>query len=203
MRKTKFFFVMLLLAFFCLGSGIAGASGGSASDPLVSQSWVDAYVDEQFDSIERQLTEIRKAIAAMGGMRSVSMTLEIGSPMVEMQGSYMPIDEDNAKVVPYIDKNNRTLVPVRFIAEELGAVVGWDAASRKVSITAGATEIEMFIGSTTYYVNGSARTMDTAPVINTGWDRTVVPVRFVAEALGCELDWAPKDAATRYVYITR
>ena len=52
-----------------------------------------------------------------------------------------------------------------------------------MTIVDGDTTVVMTIGETTYTVNDDEATMDTAPVIGDG-DRTYVPVRFVAEALG-------------------
>jgi len=60
--------------------------------------------------------------------------------------------------------------------------------------------VTMFIGSTNYVADGSAGSMDVAPFIEDG--RTFVPVRFIAEAFGAEVDWEPKDAATEKVFVT-
>ena len=47
---------------------------------------------------------------------------------------------------PFIDENNRTLVPIRFIAEELGADVGWEPDTRTVTIEDKNVFIELAIG---------------------------------------------------------
>lgn len=52
-------------------------------------------------------------------------------------------------------------------------------------------KIEMWIGQTQAFVNGEARWLDSPPTIING--RTLVPVRFIAESLGCEVDWAPES----------
>ena len=57
----------------------------------------------------------------------------------------------------------------------------------------------MSIGSTQYSLNGENKYMDTAPTIKTGWNRTMVPIRFVAEALGKSVEW---DKANKLVFIT-
>lgn len=84
---------------------------------------------------------------------------------------------------PYVDSNWRTMVPFRVLGETFGAKVFWDNDARTVTYELGDTEIVMTIDSETYTVNGTEKTMDTAPVIGDG-DRTYVPVRFVGEALG-------------------
>ncbi|MEE0511535.1 MAG: copper amine oxidase N-terminal domain-containing protein [Peptococcaceae bacterium] len=86
---------------------------------------------------------------------------------------------------PYVDSNWRTMVPFRVLGETFGATVDWDQDNKTVTYTYGNTTLTMTIGSTTYTVNGEDKTMDTAPVLN--GDRTYVPVRFVAEALGYEV----------------
>ena len=83
---------------------------------------------------------------------------------------------------PYIDSAWRTMVPFRVLGETFGAEVEWNQDKQTVTYTYGDNELVMTIGEKTYTVNGEEKTMDTAPVIQK--DRTFVPVRFVAEALG-------------------
>ena len=82
---------------------------------------------------------------------------------------------------PYID-SGRTLVPVRYLADALGATTNWDSDTQQVTVSTAAYNISMTIGSTTLTVNGQAQTMDVAPVINDG--RTYLPARWVANASG-------------------
>ena len=81
---------------------------------------------------------------------------------------------------PYV-ADGRTMVPIRALTETFGAEV--DFKDNVVTIVDGDTTVVMTIGETTYTVNGEEATMDVAPVIGSG-DRTYVPIRFVAEALG-------------------
>jgi len=83
--------------------------------------------------------------------------------------------------------SGRVLVPVRFIAEGLNAEVDWDASSRTVTIEANDDVIVLTIGSTSFTINGETQQMDVAPRLTGG--RTLVPVRFIAEALGKCVDW--------------
>ena len=89
--------------------------------------------------------------------------------------------------VPPIIVNNRTMLPARFVAENLGATVGWDGPTQKVTIKTDTTTIEMFIGKSEAYVNGIAVTLDSAPFIH--GNRTYTPVRFIAENLGATVEW--------------
>jgi phosphate transport system substrate-binding protein len=89
-------------------------------------------------------------------------------------------------VPPFIE-NSRVLVPVRAIFEALGASVSWDEATRTVSAIKGDTTISLVIGSNKAYVGESEKTLDVPARIAGG--RTFVPVRFVSEALGAEVEW--------------
>lgn len=88
---------------------------------------------------------------------------------------------------PYIDDAWRTMVPVRVLAETLGAKVEY--ADNVVTVVDGDTTVEMTIGEKAYTINGEAAEteMDTVPVIGDG-DRTYVPIRFLTNALGYEVN---------------
>lgn len=87
---------------------------------------------------------------------------------------------------PYIDGNSRTMIPVRFVSEALGADVSWDDNTQTAVISLDGTTVKVPVGSKTITVtkggNISTVTMDTQAVITDG--RTCIPIRFVAEALG-------------------
>mgnify|MGYP003733309921 CR=1 FL=1 len=100
--------------------------------------------------------------------------------------------------VPYI-KNSRSYVPMRYLAQMLGAEIVWSEADQTVTLTKeGETTVVLTIGSSTYTVNGESKTMDVAPeIVN---DRSFLPARFVAEAFGAQVGW---DEATQTVIIVR
>lgn len=88
--------------------------------------------------------------------------------------------------VPVIE-NGRTLVPLRAIFERIGATVEWDGATQTVKATKGDTTISLTIDNTTAYKNGEAITLDVPAKILNG--RTLVPVRFVADCFGVDVEW--------------
>jgi N-acetylmuramoyl-L-alanine amidase len=100
--------------------------------------------------------------------------------------------------VPFIS-NGRLLVPVRFLADALGARASWDQEAQDVTVsrvTRGFIVLELTIGSavmesTSGYGNtaGTGKTiqMDMAPVIVNG--RAYLPARYVAEAFGFDVSW--------------
>lgn len=98
---------------------------------------------------------------------------------------------------PYIDENDRTMVPVRFVSEALGADVKWEDKTKKVTITKGSIKAILQIGKKSIEVNGKAQNMDTVAIKKEG--RTFVPARFVSQALGADVEW---DEAVTTVYIT-
>ncbi|MEW9667418.1 N-acetylmuramoyl-L-alanine amidase [Ammoniphilus sp. 3BR4] len=92
----------------------------------------------------------------------------------------------------------RTMVPIRIIAEEMGAEVGWDNQQRKVTIQSKAIDLTMHVGRKKATVNGKEVAMDVPPVIDKG--RTLVPLRFVGESLGTTVGW---EQETRSVIVNQ
>lgn len=90
---------------------------------------------------------------------------------------------------PFINQDNRLMVPLRAIAEALGAQVHWDPQARSITLFKDGTTTVLRINSLEGTVNGQPRQMDTAPVIKNS--RTMVPVRFVSEFLGSTVHWDP------------
>ena len=89
-------------------------------------------------------------------------------------------------VAPII-RNDRTMLPARFVAEAMGAVVEWDNNLRIITITKDDTEIVFTIDSETAMVNGETITLDSPALIE--YDRTYTPLRFIAENLGGTVEW--------------
>jgi len=106
-------------------------------------------------------------------------------------------EEQTMDVAPYI-KGDRTFMPVRYAALACGvdeANILWDGTNKTVTLIKGDRVAQMKIGSTTMLINGAAITMDVAPeIVYPG--RTMLPVRWVGQALGAQVDW---DAETQTV----
>ena len=99
--------------------------------------------------------------------------------------------------VPPVIIDGRTMVPLRAIFEALGIDVEWIAETRTIIGTTEDTRIELTVDSTAALVNGEEVTLDVPATIMDG--RTLVPVRFIAESTGQDVDW---EARTRTVLIT-
>ena len=115
-----------------------------------------------------------------------------GQPSVVVDGTPIYLDSS-----PFIDRNNRLIVPLRAIGEALGAKVEWNQYTREITMQKGEVTFKLTIGQQVAVVNGVARQMDTSPVIEQS--RTMVPVRFVSEFLGAEVEW---NGVTRMVTVT-
>ena len=100
-------------------------------------------------------------------------------------------------VKPFIDERYRVLVPIRFVSELLGAVVDWENESRTAVIKQGKDEICYTVYQPMAYLNGEMMVMDTYGILKDC--RTMVPIRFISELLGCTVVW---DKNTSTVVIT-
>lgn len=136
--------------------------------------------------------KVAEVVTPAPGEKVGSCEFRIGSNIYYAGGVAKVMD-----VAPYI-KNDRTYVPMRYMGEALGAEVVWDDAARTVTLTKDDTTVVFTIGSTTYTVNGEAKTADVAPEIAN--DRAMLPARFVAEAFGAVVGW---DASTQTVLIQK
>ncbi len=87
---------------------------------------------------------------------------------------------------PFI-QNGRVLVPMADIFEALGATVTWDASSQTVTGVKGDTSVILVIGQSTATIGEESQTLDVPAQIVDG--HTVVPLRFVSEALGAQVIW--------------
>lgn len=139
---------------------------------------------------------MRKAISLSVGVLVLSLCLLVASPSLLAGHSHdVDVYVNGVKVVfpdqkPFIDATvNITYVPLRFVSEALGAEVEWDGSKRRVVITQQNKEINMKIGSRNATIDGEAMFVGvSAKLVN---ERTMVPLRFVSEVLGAEVDWIP------------
>ncbi|HEY8500151.1 MAG TPA: stalk domain-containing protein, partial [Clostridia bacterium] len=98
-------------------------------------------------------------------------------------------------VQPFFYKS-RTMVPIRGVFEAMGALVEWDNYTKTVEVSKGGIEVRVQLDNPVALVNGRRISMDVPAVGLNG--RIFVPVRFISEALGADVDW---DNNTKTVYI--
>ena len=113
-----------------------------------------------------------------------TMSVTIGEPNLIIDGESVPIDDSGS--VAYVE-NGRTMMPVRGIAEAIGAEVSYEGETQTVTVENADTVIALTIGEDEMEVNGEKVMLLSAPEIKE--ERTMLPVRDVAEALDCEVEW--------------
>ena len=124
------------------------------------------------------------------------VVLQIGKSTFTVNGASKMLDS------PPVIKNGRTLVPIRAIIEALAGTVGWDATTKKATVTLGKKTIVLWIGKSAATVNGVSTLIDSTnakvvPEIING--RTMLPLRFVTQNLGATVGW---DQNTQTITIT-
>jgi hypothetical protein len=120
--------------------------------------------------------------------------LTIGVSTADVNGKAVLLD-----AAPYIDKaTGRTLVPLRFISEQLGGVVAWEPFTQAITLTFGDHVVQLGVGNQTAFRDGQTITIEQPPVIVPP-GRTMVPLRFIAEAMGAKVDW---NGVTRTIAVT-
>ena len=109
--------------------------------------------------------------------------MQIGSPLALLNGNAAAIDTIDTK--PII-QSGRTMLPLRFVSEKMGATVKFTDNNTPIIITMGTTKISVKLNSVTMTIekNGkkTTKTLDSKVVLYKS--RTLVPVRAISEALG-------------------
>lgn len=128
------------------------------------------------DTNNEKLIKILRNLISING-RNGGVT----AVLVELDGKTIEFDQDA------VLKEGRVLVPFRKIFEVLGGTVTWSLTDQKVTGQVGANNITLTIGNKTAFFNNKAVTLDVPAVIING--RALVPVRFVADSLGKNVEW--------------
>jgi sugar lactone lactonase YvrE len=135
-------------------------------------------------------------VRVIGEQPRTVLVLRVGSPTMKVGSSGVVLD------VPPVIVEGRTLIPIRAVVESLGGTVAWDAASQTVTISLDGTELKLVIGKSNALVNGKSTPVDSTnpkvvpQILNS---RTMLPLRFVAESLGADVQW---EDSTQTITIT-
>lgn len=125
-----------------------------------------------------------KIIAKLGDKTSTLSLYDENTKLIKMKINDVnySINGEGKKMdaKPFI-KNDRTLVPLRFIVEAIGGEVNWDNDNRLVTVNSKGKTIVLPIDSKTIKIDGKDVNIDQAAIIK--GDRTFVPIRFIAENL--------------------
>lgn len=114
--------------------------------------------------------------------------LQIDNPYMKINGISKEIDEGNGTVPVML--NGRTLLPIRALIAELGGTLQVNG-EQKIIIKLNDKDITLWINNTVAEVNGSKTKLDVAPKLING--RTMLPIRFIGENLGLNLEWDSKS----------
>ena len=168
---------------------VTGDGGGETlSSP--SAAVVATTTDEVLGGNVSDLTE---------GEQKNLILMKLDDPNMSLNGVDQEIDPGRGTAPIVV--NGRTMVPIRAIIEAMEGTVGWDDGEQKITLDAAGHSVEMWLNRTDLIVDGTAKEMDIAPsTIN---DRTMVPVRFAAENVGCTVDWIGSTSEIVVVFITR
>lgn len=143
------------------------------------------YLDEDLTEAFDFETVIRKSVSLYAkwtpATSKTAMVLTIGEIGATVNGE--TVINDAAPVIV----NNRTMLPIRFVAETFGATVEWNETTRAVNVSLGDVKVSLIVGEGFAMVNGEAKELDCASFIEN--DRTYLPVRFVMESLRLHVEW--------------
>lgn len=146
---------------------------------------IDTEYNEEYDAFKDEDTYYGEGSFEPDGEReSTEVPSEIS---VYVDGEPLSFDVPPAMI------NDRTMVPMRRIFEALGASVTWDEETQTaVGVTAD-NEVRITVGESFLRKNGKKAALDTpATVIS---DRTLIPVRAVAESFDCSVEWVESRQA--------
>lgn len=97
------------------------------------------------------------------------------------------VEFTNETGIPFINKANRTLVPMRVVMEKYGCTVDWNQENRTAIVKKGEVTVEVPVGKDYVTVNGKQVKSDSAAQVVKG--RTYLPIAVVLEAVGADVRW--------------
>jgi DNA-binding transcriptional MerR regulator len=153
---------------------------------------ITAKIDEMKQAVRNKYTE-----EELSEIEEVSETLEETAGVEALPVENILTETDVKFDTPPVIKQGRTLIPVRAITEAMGATVEYDIELQTVTIIKGEKTILLSLADDKVFVNGVESATDVpAEIMN---NRTMVPLRFIAENLELKVDW---DQETQTVEIT-
>lgn len=157
-----------------------GWLGGSASNGGTDTTDAGEFVTKTAVSLK-----VAECVTAAPTDYNATSVFTIGSTTYTVNGVERTMD-----VAPYL-QYDRTYLPVRFVAYAAGVTesnIMYNEEDQSVILVKGDRVVKLTIGDTTMMINGVPFTMDVAPeLVDPG--RTMLPIRWVAQALGCTIDW--------------
>ncbi|MEF3245116.1 MAG: hypothetical protein K6343_03945 [Caldisericaceae bacterium] len=147
---------------------------------------------------------VRKIKVFYKGNIKLTVELKINDPIMHVNSFPVEIDPGRGTTPIILSGWNRTLVPIRAIVEVFGGSISWSQNDQVVTILLDGKTIKLQIGNNVAIVDGKNVQIDpnnplVKPIIIN--DRTMIPLRFVSESLGCNVTWFDKERIVRIEYI--
>lgn len=146
--------------------------------------------------MKRKIACLMAAAVVLGAFGANVYADEYTKVNLLIEGKAVELDQ------PAIIYNSRTMVPMRAVAENLGAEVSWDNESKVVEFSGEGVKVYVVVGSNTLRVvnddGENTVNIDTPAIIENG--RTLVPIAFLTEYFGYAVDW---DGETKTVNVTK
>jgi predicted DNA-binding protein YlxM (UPF0122 family) len=150
-------------------------------------SAVADYLDKKgsvTDAVYVQKEAVRANVKNLNSYKKLGKLYEkIGKKGIKL---YVNGEEPTVQTAPFV-RLGTTLVPFRAISEALKATVSWNKDERSVTVIRDGVTVKLYIDSKTAFVNGKQVTLEVPAAIVKG--NTVIPVRFVSEALKATVKW--------------
>lgn len=187
-RQDRFFYYIIVTIEFAGGHSLI---------------WVEVYIMVIDNAAKQEVPMLKKTIPILmiaiiflcfPSFAKAAPKSKTAAKPIEIYINDKKVESDVAPIIV----NDRTMVPLRVISENLGASVYWDSAQKTVRITNFAKTVLLKINDRKAVIDGQSVILDTPAIIVK--DRTMVPLRFIGESLGAEVFW---DNTERKVTITR
>lgn len=130
--------------------------------------------------------QIRKSKVYLMALALIMVFASISNANSRPVGLYMEDQKLNSPVPPVLE-DGRTLVPMRYIFEQVGAEVDWNQKTQTATAYKDGTKIDLPIGKSFAYLDGKKVNLDVGPKVVRG--STLVPIRFIGETLGFKTGW--------------
>lgn len=209
-------------------SATQGVEGISITDfPIASLSYVDVNVDANTTycymlravmkeanaiTLEHEIlsepfimgcvktgdTILGGSISDMYGTTKNVVLMKVNDPFMSVNGVRQEIDPGRGTAPQIIF--GRTIVPIRAIIETMLGTINWEDATQKITLNANGHSVIMWLNKKEIIVDGQNQMMDVTPVSING--RTMVPVRFAAENVGCFVDWIASTSEIVVVFFS-
>jgi len=186
----------------CKLKNVKGATLGTISEIIINnpkniseeelkalQQWFDEMsqtLENKAEGNNDKEAGASEGSALPGSTGTGTIEMVIGSPLMTVNGVLKEIDPGRGTSPVLIQ--GRTFLPIKAVIEAIGGTVGWNGTVQKVTIQWKGKTLELWIGKKVMRLNGMDQTLDVAPYISDS-GRTMLPLRFVGEGLGCQFNW--------------